>query len=114
MSNTVEPQRWAEIESIYHAALAKAENERKTYLDAVCSRDVGLRSEVESLLDHAEAQLPNPFNAASWETTLRSPNIAFEELFSRPLMVSSRGSAIGPLPFMRTLKGLRDSTFRGD
>jgi non-specific serine/threonine protein kinase/serine/threonine-protein kinase len=52
--------RWRVIESIYHAALGKEPGERSAYLAAACEDDSTLRSEVESLLDYANAQLSSP------------------------------------------------------
>src|SRR6516225_2740734 len=50
-------QRWAKIESLYHAALAKELGERSAYLDTACAQDPDLRGEVESLLGCADAEL---------------------------------------------------------
>jgi serine/threonine protein kinase len=56
----MEPQRWARIESLYHAALAKAPGERPDYIAAACAAEPDLRREVESLLGFANAELPSP------------------------------------------------------
>src|SRR6516165_1922988 len=50
-------QRWAVIERLYHAALAKEPQQRSSYLDGECADDPTLRTEVESLLAYADAQL---------------------------------------------------------
>ena len=55
----MDPQRWARIESLYHAALAKTPDERPRYLAAVCSEDPEIQREVESLLDCADSQAAN-------------------------------------------------------
>ncbi len=47
------PDRWQRIEQLYDAALALAPQERTAFLAESCA-DVDLRSEVESLLFHAE------------------------------------------------------------
>ena len=44
------PDRWQQIERIYHSALEVAENERPAFLQKVCAGDEALRQEVESLL----------------------------------------------------------------
>jgi TolB-like protein/tetratricopeptide (TPR) repeat protein len=44
-------ERWQEIESIYHAAYARAGGDREQFLGRVCGADAELRREVESLLD---------------------------------------------------------------
>jgi serine/threonine protein kinase/Tol biopolymer transport system component len=56
----MDPQRWAKIESLYHAALAKDGGERSAYLDRACAQDSELRGEVESLLGCADAELVSP------------------------------------------------------
>jgi Tol biopolymer transport system component/serine/threonine protein kinase len=48
------PERWQQIEKIYHSALELAENERPAFLEKACAGDRALRQEVESLLDHQE------------------------------------------------------------
>jgi hypothetical protein len=53
----MDAQRWAVIESVYHAALGKEPGERSSYLAATCAEDPTLRSEVESLLGYADAEL---------------------------------------------------------
>jgi serine/threonine protein kinase/Tol biopolymer transport system component len=47
------PERWTEIESLYHAARARPPGERAAWLAAACPNDEGLRGEVESLLAEA-------------------------------------------------------------
>jgi tetratricopeptide (TPR) repeat protein/predicted Ser/Thr protein kinase len=56
----MDAQRWAVIDSLYHAALEKEPGERSAYLAAACAEDPTLRSEVESLLDYADTQLTSP------------------------------------------------------
>ncbi len=53
---TIDRQRWKDIESIYQAAVDKAEEQRRAYLDQVCADDVELRAEVEALLAVRESQ----------------------------------------------------------
>ena len=56
----MDPQRWARIESLYHAALEKDPGERSGYLAQECVGDPGLRREVETLLPYADADLRSP------------------------------------------------------
>jgi len=56
----MDPQRWAIIEALYHAALEKEPGERSSYLVAACAEDPTLRNEVESLLGYADAHLSEP------------------------------------------------------
>ena len=53
----MDPHRWAKIESLYHAALAKAPAERGEYLAAACEQEPEMRQEVESLLRSADEPL---------------------------------------------------------
>jgi len=46
----VTPQRWQQIETVYHAALERDANGRPALLDQLCGDDRALRLEVESLL----------------------------------------------------------------
>ena len=64
------PERWREIEHLFHSALEHAPNERAAFLDSVC-HDPATRKEVEALLQSDTAQddsvetLP-AMVAASW------------------------------------------------
>jgi eukaryotic-like serine/threonine-protein kinase len=51
----MDPQRWSRIESLYHAALAKAPGEREDYLAAACSQESDVWREVASLLACADS-----------------------------------------------------------
>jgi eukaryotic-like serine/threonine-protein kinase len=50
----MKPDRWRQIEHLYHAALERAPNERMAFLDYACGDDQDLRQEVESLLAYDE------------------------------------------------------------
>jgi hypothetical protein len=75
-------ERWAEIEPLYHAALAKGPEERASYLEAACGEDAALRKEVESLLAFADGSLASPAPrselAQLWEQSdvVRQPRLA--------------------------------------
>jgi serine/threonine protein kinase len=47
----VNPERWAEIERLYHLALERPPAERATFLDHACPDDAALRDEVIALLE---------------------------------------------------------------
>ena len=49
------PERWQEVERVYHAALAHRKEERATFLAEACGADASLVREVESLLARAGA-----------------------------------------------------------
>jgi serine/threonine protein kinase len=56
----MQPERWAAVESLYHAALEREPAERERWLQQACGDDGGLRTEVESLLACADAALSSP------------------------------------------------------
>jgi serine/threonine protein kinase/TolB-like protein len=47
--------RWQAVEDLYHSASVLPENKRKSFLEAVCGRDLSLIDEVESLLRHGSS-----------------------------------------------------------
>jgi eukaryotic-like serine/threonine-protein kinase len=47
--------RWQQIESLCHAALARPAGERAAFLTEACGDDAALRAEVESLLAGVES-----------------------------------------------------------
>jgi serine/threonine protein kinase/Tol biopolymer transport system component len=51
----MKPERWREIERLYHAALEREESQRAGFLEGACAGDLALRREVASLLAHNEA-----------------------------------------------------------
>src|SRR5262245_37013783 len=44
------PERWQQVERIYHEAAARPLEERSSFLDRECAGDAGLRGEVERML----------------------------------------------------------------
>src|SRR5262245_20959237 len=48
----MKPERWKQIEQLYHAALDREPDERAAFLAETCPGDSGLRREVEELLDY--------------------------------------------------------------
>src|SRR5262245_25887489 len=48
----MEPNRWRQIDDLYHAALERAPDERAAFLADACADDPGLLREVEELLRH--------------------------------------------------------------
>jgi eukaryotic-like serine/threonine-protein kinase len=54
------PDRWKEIERIYHSALELEESQRVAFLEEACADDQALRHEVESLLGSAESTVTLP------------------------------------------------------
>jgi len=62
----VNPERWRELERIYHLALARPPHEREGFLNSQCQGDESLRLELESLLSRTP----------SVETFLNEPAVA--------------------------------------
>ena len=59
----MKPDRWQQVEQLYHSTLEKEVSERAEYLAGACAGDEGLRQEVESLLayeDGAEDFIESP------------------------------------------------------
>ncbi len=44
------PERWQQIERLYHAAMERDATQRTAYLDEVCAHDQELRREAAALL----------------------------------------------------------------
>ena len=49
------PERWQQVDLLYHAALECDPARRADFLEQTCAGDAELRREVESLLTHAES-----------------------------------------------------------
>ena len=64
------PERWKQIEDLYHAALEQEPAARGAFLAGACDTDSELRREVESLL--AQASGDSPLNRPAWEGRLAS------------------------------------------
>ena len=65
------PERWQQIERLYHAALERAPAERPAFLDAVCADDADLRAEVDSLVA-AAARGDTFLEASALQVTART------------------------------------------
>lgn len=53
------PDRWRQVEQLYHSALEREERARDAFLQGACRDDEELRCEVRSLLDQTESGLLN-------------------------------------------------------
>jgi serine/threonine-protein kinase len=67
----MEPERWLQIERLYHAALELDAGQRGAYLAKVCAGDESLRKEVESLLE-SDAQAGEFIESPAIEVAARS------------------------------------------
>jgi serine/threonine protein kinase len=65
------PERWQQIERLYHGALEREKTQRTAYLKQACGGDDGLRREVESLLVH-EQGAKNFLEAPAIEAAIRA------------------------------------------
>ncbi len=59
----MDPERFRQVERLYHAALDREESKRSAFLEEACARDLSLRREVESLLGHNAAASPLDYPA---------------------------------------------------
>jgi len=59
----VTPERWHQVTSAFHEALAREPDQRGAVLDRICGRDATLRAEVDALLaGHAQSSRPLSLN----------------------------------------------------
>lgn len=67
----MEPERWSQIERLYHAALELDKGEREGFLARACAGDESLRQEVESLLE-SDSQAGSFIESPAIEVAARS------------------------------------------
>jgi serine/threonine protein kinase/tetratricopeptide (TPR) repeat protein len=67
----MEPERWSQIERLYHAALELGEKERAAFLEDACAGDESLQREVESLLE-SDSQAGSFIESPAIEVAARS------------------------------------------
>jgi serine/threonine protein kinase len=70
----MDPERWREIERLYHSALETEASQRASFLDEHCVADSALRQEVESLLAVA-GDADGYLKAAVRDATLQTPRL---------------------------------------
>src|SRR5215813_1504211 len=85
----MEPDRWKQIERLYHAALERGPGARLTFLDEACAGDEALRREVLELLAY---DVPS-------DSFIQSPaiEIAAKAMAAEPLNETSTTLAGGPI-----------------
>lgn len=66
----MKPERWQQIEQLYHAVLERGAEGRAAFLSEACSGDEGLRREVESLLGY-EKQAENFIESPALEVAAK-------------------------------------------
>jgi eukaryotic-like serine/threonine-protein kinase len=92
------PERWAEIERLYHAALEQDVEQRAVFLEDACAGDHDLRQEVESLLhyrNHAGDFIEIPA-AAGLSAQLSAITSAVRRLHEPPVPGRFIGRSFGP------------------
>jgi hypothetical protein len=68
----VKPERWKNIERLYHATRDRDSSERGKFLQQACAGDEELRLDVESLLAH-ESEAENSNLIGNDRISLRAP-----------------------------------------
>src|SRR5213593_477288 len=84
------PERWQQVDKLFHSALDRTPEERATFLDEACADDEALRQQVEALLaapEQAGSFIENPAFAVEAQA------VADEQ--ARPEGNSIVGQAIG-------------------
>ncbi len=51
----MDPERWRQVEDLYHASLKVSGSQRAAFLEDACGKDQALRRELESLLTHEQS-----------------------------------------------------------
>jgi eukaryotic-like serine/threonine-protein kinase len=72
------PERWRQVEHLYHAALARESSSRGRFLDEACDGDTDLRARVESMVEaheHAGSFIQMPAFEASSELADPAPTM---------------------------------------
>src|SRR5499426_2134468 len=82
----MKPERWKQIEQLYHAALDREPDERTAFLAETCIDDSGLRREVEELLRYDGAA----------ESFIKGNALAFEARRLEPVELSQTGPQLLP------------------
>ena len=70
------PERWREIERLYHAALERDAGERAAFLADACEDDAALRREVESLLGVSNQERRTSSRRRRQTRTRHSPRLS--------------------------------------
>jgi non-specific serine/threonine protein kinase/serine/threonine-protein kinase len=69
----LQPERWAEVKRIFHAALDLSDEERTPFVQRECAQDIAIRAEVESLLaSHRAAGEAMESPPELWRSTVES------------------------------------------
>jgi eukaryotic-like serine/threonine-protein kinase len=101
----MEPERWQQIERIFHAALKVEESRRATFLEQTCDGDEDLRLRVESLLAHhsdSESFLESPALELAAQAVAANASVSGESVEFGPV---STGQTISHYRILEKLGG---------
>ena len=62
----MDPERWRQIEEVYHTALEFEPQARAAFLENACEGDQELRREVESLIAQGDTDSCGPIDRPAW------------------------------------------------
>ena len=62
----MDPERWRQVEEVYHAALEFEPKARAAFLETACEGDQELRREVESLIAQGDSDSRGPIDRPAW------------------------------------------------
>src|SRR5258705_13374074 len=95
LSRDITPERWKEVQGVFHSALEREPAERIAFLEAVGQEDPELRAEVEALL--AARELP--------ETLLDEPTFQIDpaQLETQSAEDALIGQPVGPYKILNLL-----------
>jgi eukaryotic-like serine/threonine-protein kinase len=82
----MKPERWKQVEQLYHAALERESDKRAAFLAEACTGDSDLRREVEELLGYDGAA----------ESFIEGNALAFEARRLEPEEISQTGLRCSP------------------
>src|SRR5215216_1581064 len=71
------PERWRQVEEVYHAALELPPPARAAFLETTCEGDQELRRQVESLIAQGDPHSRGPIDRPAWAQDVSSTE-AFE------------------------------------
>ena len=62
----MDPERWRQVEEVYHTALEFEPKARAAFLETACEGDQELRREVESLIAQGDSDSRGPIDRPAW------------------------------------------------
>ena len=111
------PERWQQIEKLFHAALELNVRERAAFLEEACGNDESLRREVESLLGQKEKPgfmtipvVDQAIRLIAADEDATGPELEVDQRRTPPASRApgDRNTSIRPGPFPRRFRALPD------